>query len=765
MLTASRAIPGIVPALAATLLAAAPLFASDGNSGPRLASGTGAPGRTAETGIVELLVVDAGSGVGVPWATVRLPDGTVRTAEEGGRCRLEGLLAGRIAVDVEQLAYRPAHGVALDVAAGQARRVVVRLEPLAHAMPRVEVRARRGESPREATEARTSIAADRAAALPNPTDDPFKLIQLLPGASGADVGSEFHLRGGGSDETLVRIDGMEVRSLFHGRDLGGVTGILPLGIVERLDVYSGAFPAELGGRLSNAIAVDLRDRGPQGWHGRVAADVTSARGILERHGAESSLFVSAREGYLHRILDAIQHEAVVEPAYRDLLVRAVRRPDASRLLSANYLRVEDHVLYEDGVDSHFVNADYTDHYGWGALRWLPSARTVVRGQVDGAFSAKRRSVAVDGRDDQDSWRAGMRLEGSLAQGPHLWKAGVETEREWGTYAFRGRNVVRIDAQGRAEQIDSLDVAGNVAARRAAGWLSDEWTPWRSLALSLGLRESRDTGTDAWRTSPRLAAALTLPGEWLVRAAWGRHHQPPLVGLTGESELLVSSERAQSAVHTVFGAEKTVGVLRLGVDVWRKRFQPLDGVVSRTVDGVVETHVIRDGLSRGCEASVRGDGRNSSWWLAYSLDRSEWSDGEHVYARDFDALHTLSLANTYHVGRDWDLGVSYRFRTGTPYTVQSWRRVGGSNWILEEGVPNGARLPDYHRVDLRVTRRFQFDGWEMSVWGEALNLTNHDNVLWYAWRLHTADGSGADNPERLTRTGLPGIPSVGLEARF
>jgi hypothetical protein len=52
-----------------------------------------------------------------------------------------------------------------------------------------------------------------------------------------------------------------------------------------------------------------------------------------------------------------------------------------------------------------------------------------------------------------------------------------------------------------------------------------------------------------------------------------------------------------------------------------------------------------------------------------------------------------------------------------------------------------------------------------VWGEALNLTNHDNVLWYAWRLRDPDGTVREDPERVTRTGLPGIPSLGIEARF
>jgi hypothetical protein len=184
-----------------------------------------------------------------------------------------------------------------------------------------------------------------------------------------------------------------------------------------------------------------------------------------------------------------------------------------------------------------------------------------------------------------------------------------------------------------------------------------------------------------------------------------------------------------------------------------------------MDGVTERHVIRDGRSRGLDTWIRRDGDSSQWWLAYSLGRSEWSDGVHTYSRDHDALHSLAIANTIRIRRDWDLGVSYRFRTGTPYTQQSWRRESDAPWVLNEGELNAARLPAYHRVDVRVRRHFRFAGWEASAWAEALNLTNHDNVLWYAWRLREDDGSERADAQRVTRTGVPGIPSVGLEVRF
>ncbi len=719
---------------------------------------SGAADAAADT--LTVRVVDDATGAAVPWANV-LRDGRGFLAGEDGACRLPASLAGPLRV--LHVSFEPWEG--MPVASPRGDEVVVRLRGRAHRMDALRVAPEPGPSPADGTSGRTVIRAERAAALPNPAGDPFLLVRLLPGVSAEDVGSGFHLRGGSEEETLVRIDGMEVRSLFHGRDFGGVTGIVPMGLVERLDVYAGAFPARLGGRTSGAMDVALRDDGPAGWHGAIAADATAARAVLEHHAANGSMFVSAREGYLHRILGWLQDDALVEPAYRDLLVRARRSAGDGRTLTGAWMRVEDHVFYEDGIESHFVDADYTDHYAWANLDWLAAPDLALRGTVYGAGSAQDRRLSGARRDDRRSRRAGARAEAMLQRGPHRWTAGLETEREWVDADLAGGPVVRITADGLVSREEALDARIESRTDRTAVWLGDEWSPRADVSVSLGMRGAHDTVTRELGVSPRAAAAWRLPRQWMVRAAWGWHEQPPRGLVTGDDNVLVLSERMQRSDHTVLGVEKRLGAVALGVEGWQKRFHPIDGVVSRTVDDVVQSRVIRAGRSLGLDVSLRREGAVSNWWAAYTLGRSEWSDGWQTYRRDFDALHTLALSNTYSFARGWDVGFSYRFRTGTPYTVQTWRHEDGGDWVLNEGPPNAARLPDYHRVDVRIRHHFRLAGCDATVWGEALNLTNHDNVLWYGWRLLDADGSARDDAERVTRTGVPGIPSVGLEVRF
>jgi hypothetical protein len=142
----------------------------------------------------------------------------------------------------------------------------------------------------------------------------------------------------------------------------------------------------------------------------------------------------------------------------------------------------------------------------------------------------------------------------------------------------------------------------------------------------------------------------------------------------------------------------------------------------------------------------------------------WGDNERTYYRDFDRRHAFTVTNSFHLGAGWSLGTVYTFHSGGPYTGQTWApSESGRSWVLTEERPNGSRLPAYHRIDLRVLRKFRFDGWNLSVYAEGLNLTNHDNVLWYAWKLH--EGESTRRPVRITRTGMPAVPSLGIEIEF
>ncbi len=716
-------------------------------------------------GSFELAVVDAETGEPVPFANFVRTDGSPGTlAGADGLLRVSVPAPATCRGFVSHVSYESSAEFEIEIAAGETARFRLALRPAVHEIPSVEIRAKHLPLSREAAGART-VKAEDVSSLPNPADDVFRMMRHLPGVSTDDVGGEFYVRGGSMDETLVRIDGLEVRHLFHGREFRGVTGILPFSVVDQMDVYTGGFPASYGGRLSGVIDLDLRSDGEPGLHGLAGADGVSARVLTEYNSEPASVLLSVREGYLDRVLTAVQGEAVIQPAYRDLLLRSVWRPNAVRTLSLNYLRSEDHLLYDDGVPTHYIDTDYLDHYLWASGRILLSRGFSLRGTAYGAWSHQDRVIDAYGRDDRDSNRAGGRVEVSFsARDRHLVTIGGQLDREWGSYSLLSREIVSATADGDVRTTSLYEDGGPFDRTQLALFAQNEWSPFSRLGLNLGFRASRDAFAGTLRIDPRLSAALQLDGDVTVRGAWGRYDQDPELKLDPTGTQAVPGQRAARARHIILGVEKAIGSVRVGLDVYDKDLRQLDEIISRTINGEIEHHEITRGRARGLEIFVQRGSNSSNWWLAYSLGRSQWGNEERTFIRDFDRLHSFSLANTFRISSDWDVGMSYTFHSGTPYTEQSWaQQIETGEWALSEGFPNGSRLPAYQRFDARIRRHFRFDRWEMSVYAEALNLTNHDNVIWYSWGFRDVEGGRV--PHRVTRTGMPSVPSVGLEVRF
>ncbi|WP_455514365.1 TonB-dependent receptor, partial [Porphyromonas sp.] len=87
--------------------------------------------------------------------------------------------------------------------------------------------------------------------------DLMKALQLMPGVqSGSDGSAGVHVRGGGSDENLILLDGAPLYNVDH---LMGFFSVFTPEAVKTVDLYKGSFPARYGGRLSSVIDVRTKD--------------------------------------------------------------------------------------------------------------------------------------------------------------------------------------------------------------------------------------------------------------------------------------------------------------------------------------------------------------------------------------------------------------------------------------------------------------------------------------------------------------------------
>jgi len=118
---------------------------------------------------------------------------------------------------------------------------------------------------------------------------------------------------------------------------------------------------------------------------------------------------------------------------------------------------------------------------------------------------------------------------------------------------------------------------------------------------------------------------------------------------------------------------------------------------------------------------------------------------------------------------WNLNAVWIHRTGWPTTSlsagSSTRADGSVEVIPVLGLFRNQRLPDYHRIDLRISRDFEVSLGKLGFYLEAQNLFGRRNARGFddfAFALQ-ADGDVRVDSRAIDWGGI--LPSFGLELTF
>ena len=152
-------------------------------------------------------------------------------------------------------------------------------------------------------------------------DNVFRALHTLPGISvTTEFDSRMSVRGGGPDQNLTLMDGIEVHNPYR---LFGLTSAFNPETVSDFELYAGAFSAKYGDRLSSLLVVANRPAGGNGFHGSSTLSITDANILLEGGlpgpGSGTWLFTARRTYYdlvANKIVDADL------PSFGDIQARA-----------------------------------------------------------------------------------------------------------------------------------------------------------------------------------------------------------------------------------------------------------------------------------------------------------------------------------------------------------------------------------------------------------------------------------------------------------
>ncbi len=589
-------------------------------------------------------------------------------------------------------------------------------------------------------------------------EDVYRAINRLPGVENNDNTSAFRVRGGPHDELYVSLDGLLLEEPFHLKDFDNALSVIDPQIIGQVTLSTGGFPARVGDRLTGVLEFTSAPAEPGGLR-QIGLSLSTIRALGSGTfgNGRGDWLASIRRGYLDVVLEIADPETDVKPRFGDAYLKATWRWPSGLTLAAHALGATDDLDYQEDPDEPRIDSGYGTGYGWltlstarGAARRLEAVAAVGRqtwrregsrvSELDGApdlsVTDRRRlttlSLRVDGHAD---W-----------SGTQATSVGVEVRGGWADYGYFGwQRIPYLDPAGAiAFGHDTTAVGTHPAGARLGGYLSHRMAPWHALTLEAGVRAEHWAWLRQTRISPRLQAAWRGGERVTIRGAWGEYTQGEALHQLPVQDGVDQFAPVERAEHRVVGVEAALTpslVARVEgferrVRSPRRRFVNLDGAQ----DLFPEWRSDRARLDPD-ETRVRGvgfylsqHGGRSSWSASYGWQQSRDRLQDQWAAREFDQRHSVAFDVAWRPSPPWLLTAAGVLHSGWPVTQAEFvsRTAPDGSTVLarETGPLNGARLRDYARFDVRLTREFRAGRGRIRGFIELFNLTNRANERGY-----------------------------------
>jgi hypothetical protein len=589
--------------------------------------------------------------------------------------------------------------------------------------------------------------------IPGSGSDLLRAMQALPGVTvNDDTSAEPAIRGSRPEDNSYFVDFLPSGYLFHA---GGTVSVFNAQLVDSFDYYPAAYGAEFNGGTGAVIDTRLRDPRSDEFTTTIDLSMLQAGLLLEGPVSDGhSFYLAGRMSYMDLIIEDVVEEDEDEiefvqfPRYTDYQGKYLwQMNNGSRLrLQATGASDEMEVtLKEDNeaaqkepvlIGTHSNDIAYHSQ----GIVWesSPGSReaTLATGHMSSETSAQA-AAAGDWDVETDSWYAKGRVS-QLVGNEHLIAAGGQITQFKVDYDinFRDTGCTEFDVDCSYTDSDQISSDAQVEVTSEQLYLEDRWSPNHDLSITAGLSGQHEDYLDESFVEPRLRIEYTHQEAWTYSAGIGRYHQMPS---------LIQVEKVFGNPHlSHFDATHYVaGIEHIGIDGWEWKselyYKDIDNLVSS--DPVTRYNNSGEGKAAGLELFVRKT-RTDRWsgWLSFALSKAERTNtatGE-SFPFEYDQPVAVTLVGNYHFNDKWELGAKWWYHSGAPYTpiigsTEDTEREGRYRPIY--GDINSERMPDYHRLDLRLSHHFSK---KTSAYIELINAYGKKNISGYEYNGNYSD---------------------------
>ncbi|MBN1638165.1 MAG: TonB-dependent receptor [Ignavibacteriales bacterium] len=631
----------------------------------------------------------------------------------------------------------------------------------------------------------TSFGYEEIRRSPGGFEDVIRALSILPGISQVSAGrNDLIVRGGAPSENLFIVDGFVVPNINHFGTQGATGGPLSfinLDFVSNTTFSTGGFSSIYGDKLSSVLELSLREGRKDKLGGKATISATQFGLNLEGPISDNQrFFFSARRSYLDFIFDAAGFNFV--PEYWDVIAKYNYNFNTTNKLSFLFISAFDRVKFnnnskEDIEDNSRILGTNQNQYLAGL-----SYQHLIK---DGFYTISLSRNFVD----YDSFQKDTLFN------PIFTNKSREQENELKfdlVYKLDRTSELNLGASGKYIKFnadvffppytttfgETLEVNELSSAKKY--YKASVYSQYSKMCCNDNIRFNFGLRLDYFNAieekiyfSPRFSTAYYLTDLTTLNFAIGIYHQFP-------SYIWLQANEANKNLKAIRVNQYIVGIdQRLRKDVRAKlEFYYKDYhnyptsvlrpyiVLANTGAGYTGTNdnfatfgleqLVSSGIgySNGIEFSVQKKSSDIPHYalfsLTYNVSKFTGLDEIERYSL-YDQRWIVNLVFGYVFDKNWETSFKFRLATGNPYTPFN------NDGTQSVEKYNTERFDALHSLDVRVDKRWDFNGWSLITYLDIQNIYNNkysNNLRW------DREKQIAENESSI---GI--LPSIGVSLMF
>lgn len=583
--------------------------------------------------------------------------------------------------------------------------------------------------------------------------DIIKGLSLLPGIqTTGEFGSGFNVRGGSADQNLVLIEDVPIFNTSH---LFGLTSILnPDGIADAT-LYKGGIPVTYGERASSILSVKMGEEDLKHVQVKGGIGLLYSRLSLEIPVKDKlTMIIGGRTSYSDWIFKRLPDA--------DLRNSSSGFNDLNFFASYNITKRDKLTLFGYSSNDEFsISGEHNYAYGnlLGSVNLSHRFNSKLYSNiVVGASNYNASLVERDTLRPADSYKTTTAVYYKNAKWNLIFKWNEMHIITLGANAFLYEiSPGKVTPDGTGSMVKP-QVVEKENGLEWAGFLGDDFKINDKVSLEFGLRyssynylgskkvnlyasgmaKSEETITDSvlykkgdviktWSgLEPRFSFRYNINYASSIRLSYNRINQYiSLVSNTSVASPTDLWKLSDMYVKPVISDQVALGYFRnfmgtgyeTSVEAYYKPYKNLIDYKNGSeilLNQHVETDLIpAKGYSYGVELYAKKNIGKLTGWVSYTYSRSmrktiSGLEAEQVnknawYPDNIDRPHNLVLNGGYYLNRRWKIGFTFNYNTGRPVTLPELKYMIKGHQIVYFSDRNKYRMPDYHRLDISLSR--------------------------------------------------------------